>query len=176
MTKIAGVVFYAAAGSRSVFPRLCGQYIGSTTNLLCVLLLVCLFFAKSLSLICCCWFLPKIAGVVFLSFGCVLSCCCLTRFCVCLCCACIVPGPQLICCVFFSFLPVFVVKSLALIYCFWFLHKIVGVVFLSCGCVLCCCWFTFAFAYGVWILCRASVHVLCACCSFSRFFLWQNES
>ena len=68
---------------------------------------------------------------------------------------------------FFAF---FNAKSLALIYCWCFLHKITGIVFLSFGCVLYYCWFTFAFAYHVWVLCRVSLHVLWFCFLFSAFF------
>ena len=98
----------------------------------------------------------------------------LVRFCVCLCCAGIVPGLQLICrvlCFFFTFC---FAKSLALICCYWFMRKISGVAFLSFGCVLCCCWFAFAFACDVWLLFRVSVHVLWFYFLFSAFFR-QNK-
>ena len=45
---------------------------------------------------------------------------------------------------------------------------------MSFECVLCYCWFAFALAYDVWVLCRVSVHVLWFRFLFSAFFR-QNK-
>ena len=75
-----------------------------------------------------------------------------------------------ICCVFCSCFFLFFTYFLLLICCCYVCAQFAGGSFLSFARVFGDCWFVFAFVrLWVWFL-RRLVHVLCACCSFSRFF------